>query len=94
VIKYEALVQTNASRVAMKPDQVMKEVPSFIKWIQEFFHQLRTKGKEGGRVFTKVFLMYNYKICDITEMLREEFGELKLFLKAQPVQHHNTTTIG
>ena len=38
VIKYKASVQTNASGVAVKPDQVMKEVPSFIKWIQEFFH--------------------------------------------------------
>ena len=27
-------------------------------------------------------------------MLREEFGQLKLFLKAQPVQHHDTTTTG
>ena len=82
MIKYEASVQTNAYRVAVKPDQVMKEVLSFIKWIQEFFYQLQTKGKEGGRVFTKVFLMHNYKICDIAEMLREEFEELKLFLKA------------
>ena len=45
-------------------------------------------------MFTKVFLMHNYKICDIAEMLREEFGELKLFLKAQPVQDHDTTTTG
>jgi len=94
MIKYEASVQTIASGVAMKLDQVMKEVPSFIKWIQEFFHQLWMKGKEGGRVFTKVFLMHNYKIYDIAEMLREEFSELKLFLKAQPMQHHDTTTIG
>jgi hypothetical protein len=72
----------------------MKEVPSFIKWIQEFFYQLQTRGKEGGRVFTKVFLIHNYKIYDIAEILREEFRELKLFLKAQPVQHHDTTTIG
>ena len=81
MIKYEALVQTNASGVAVKLDQVMKEVLSFIKWIQEFFYQLQTKGKKGGRVFTKVFLMHNYEIRDIVEMLKEEFSELKLYIK-------------
>jgi len=47
--------------------------------------------KDGGSVFTRVFLMHNYKIKDLAEMLKEEFGELKLFLK--PVQYHNTTII-
>ena len=27
-------------------------------------------------------------------MLKEEFGKLKLFLKAQPVQYHDTATMG
>ena len=71
--------------MAVKSDQVIKEILSFIKWIQEYFYQLRTKGKDGGRVFTKVFLMHNYEIKDVAEMLKEEFGELMLFLKAQPI---------
>ena len=39
------------------------------------------KGKEGGRVFMKVLFMYNYIIGDFAEMLKEEFSEIKLFLK-------------
>ena len=46
------------------------------------------KGKEGSRVFTRVLVMHNYPIADLAEMLKEEFGELKLFIKPQPVQYH------
>ena len=63
----------------------MKEVLIFLKWIQEFFHQLQIRGKEGGRVFTKVLLMHNYTIGDFAEMLKKEFSEIKLFLKPQSV---------
>ena len=38
--------------------------------------------------------MHNYEIKDVAEMLKEEFGELKLFLKTQPVQYHDTTAMG
>ena len=38
--------------------------------------------------------MHNYKIKDVAEMLKKEFGELKLFLKAQPVQYHDATIMG
>ena len=42
-------------------------------------------------MFTRVFLMNNYEIKDVAEILKEEFGELKLFLKAQPMQYYDTT---
>ena len=71
--------------VVVKSDQLMKEVPTFLKSIQEFFYQLRTRGKEGGRVFMKVLFMHSYTIEDFTEMLKEEFSKIKLFLKLQPV---------
>ena len=45
-------------------------------------------------MFTRVILMHNYKIKDVVEMLKEEFRELKLFLKAQPIQYYNTVIIG
>ena len=42
----------------------------------------------------KVLFMHNYIIGDFAEMLKEEFSEIKLFLKSQPVQHHDTLTKG
>ena len=38
--------------------------------------------------------MHNYLIVDIAEMLKEEFSELKLYIKLQLVQYYDTTTIG
>ena len=71
----------------------MKEMLSFIKLIQEYFYQLKTKGKEDSRVFTRVLVIYNYLIVDLAEMLKEEFGKLKLFMKPQPIQYYATKTM-
>ena len=38
--------------------------------------------------------MHNYEIKDVAEMLKEEFRELKLFLKAQPMQYYDITIMG
>ena len=38
--------------------------------------------------------MHNHPIEDILEMLREEFSKLKLHMKPQSVQYHNTTITG
>ena len=38
--------------------------------------------------------MHNYSITDIVEILKEEFSELKLYMKPQLVQYHDTTIIG
>ena len=36
--------------------------------------------------------MHNYLIVDIAQMLKEEFSKLKLYMKPQLVQYHDTTT--
>ena len=38
--------------------------------------------------------MHNYTIKNLAEMLKEEFSEIKLFLKPQLVQFHDTSTTG
>ena len=91
MIKCEASNQTNESRIAVKVDQVMKEVPSFIKH-QEYFCPLRIKEKDSRREFTKVLLMCNCKIKNAAEILKEEFEELKTCLKAELAWNPNTTT--
>ena len=58
----------------------MKEVPIFIKWMQDYFYQIKHKGKMGGRVYTKFYVIYNYPVNDIAKMLKEEFSELKLYM--------------
>ena len=72
----------------------MKEVPSFLKWLQKYFYKIKHNGKSGGRVNEKHYVVHNCPITDITEMLKEEFSELKLYMKPQPVQYHDTTNIG
>ena len=46
----------------MKPDQVIKEVPSFIKWIQEYFYQLRIKEKDSKSLL-RPLLRANYELA-------------------------------
>ena len=42
----------------------------------------------------KFYVMHNYPTTDITEMLKEKFSKLKLYMKPQPLQYHDTTTVG
>ena len=41
-----------------------------------------------------MLMMHDCAIEDFAEMLKEEFSEIKLFLKLQSVQHHETLTTG
>ena len=41
----------------------------------------------------KFYVMYNYPITDIAEMLKEEFSELKLYMKHQSIQYYDTTIV-
>ena len=72
----------------------MKEVPIFIKWVQDYFYQIKYKGKTGRRVYTKYYVMHNYLVNDIVEILKKEFSKLKLYMKLQPVQYHDTAIMG
>ena len=62
----------------------IKDPPRFLKKLKEYFYQLKSKGK-GLRQFIKFHLLYNAQIEDIIETLKEEFGEIKLYIKPQAV---------
>jgi len=47
----------------------MKEVPIFIKQLKEFFYRVKTKGKDGGRVYIKYLILYQLPIKDLAEMV-------------------------
>ena len=36
-------------------------------------------------------MLHDYSFDDITEILKEEMNELKLFMRTQAVDHHSTT---
>ena len=56
----------------------------FLKNLKEYFHQLKSKGK-GSRQYVKCHLLHDTQIGDITEILKEEFSEMKLYMKLQVV---------
>ena len=71
----------------------MKEVPTFIKYIKEFFYKVRIKGKEGGRVYTRCLILYNLLIEDLIKIVKEEMSEIRLFIKPQAVMLAMAETI-
>ena len=52
----------------------MKEIPNFIKFIREYFFEIKTKGKKGRRVYTKCLLLHNQPFEDIAKVIKEEFS--------------------
>ena len=63
----------------------MKEVPTFIKHIKEFFYKVRTKGKEGRRVCARCLILHDLPIEDFIKMVKEEMSKIRLFMKPQVV---------
>ena len=68
----------------------MNEILSFIKYIRDYFHEVRTKRKEGGGVFTKCLILYNVSIEDIIEISKEELSKYRFYVKLQVVAHYST----
>ena len=64
---------------------MIKEVPTFIKYIKEFFHKVKTRGKDSRRVYTKCLILHELPIEESTEMVREEMSDIRLFIKSQAV---------
>ena len=75
-----AVIKVNVGFKVDKVD-VMKKVPLFVKCMRDYFFEVKTKGNEGGRVYTKCLILYNIDFADLVEMLKEEFSEKKLFIK-------------
>ena len=73
---------------------VITKVLSFVKFLREFFFEIKTKGTEGGRVCTRCLIMHNTQFSDLAEMIKEEFSNNKLYIKPQAVEYYDTLVIG
>ena len=60
---------------------MMKEVLLFVKFMRDYFFEVKIKGNEGGRVYTKCLILHNIEFTNLAEMLKEEFSKKMLFIK-------------
>jgi len=81
VAKYKAEVLKSNAGFAVELLLVLKEVTNFVKIMRDFFFEIKTKGKDGGRVYTKCLLLHDQPFEDIAEMIKEEFSNQKLYFK-------------
>jgi len=81
IVKYKVELKKSNTGYGVELSLVMKEVPTFIKYIKEFFHKVRTKGKEGGRVYIRCLILHNLLIEDLIDLVKEEMSEIRLFMK-------------
>ena len=58
----------------------IKNPSKFLKSLKEYFNQLKSNRK-GLRQYVKYHLLYDTQIKNITETLKEEFSEIKLYIK-------------
>jgi len=54
IIKYKAEIKKINVGVVVDKSKIIKEVPSFIRFMREYFHNICTKGKSGERVYMKL----------------------------------------
>ena len=52
-VNHKVAVNQVKDQVAVEIDAVTKEISSFVNNIRDHFHDVRTKGKDGGKIFTK-----------------------------------------
>ena len=69
---------------------VINKILLFIKYIRDYFYDIRTKGKEEGRVFTKYLILHNISIKVIIKMSKEELSEYRFYMKLQVVAYYST----
>ena len=81
IIKYKAEVIKSNTSYAAEVSLVMKEVPNFVKFMREYFFEIKTKGKDRGRVYIKYLLLHNQPFAHVVEMIKEEFSNQKLYFK-------------
>ena len=62
-------------------EDIMKEIPSFIKTLRECFWDVKTKGHSGGRVYTKMLILYDKELLNLLKMIKEDMSEFKIYLK-------------
>jgi len=54
IVKYKVEIKKINAGVVVDKNDIMKEVPSFIRFMREYFHNICTKGKSGERVYMKL----------------------------------------
>ena len=64
--------------VAVKVKDIMKEVPSFIKTLREYFWDVKTKGCNGGRVYMKLLMLNSEELSDLLEIIKEDMSKFKM----------------
>ena len=73
-------------------NNIIKEVPSFIKTLREYFWNVKTKRYNGGRVYTKLLMLHDEELLDLLEIIKEDMSESKVYVKAQAVSYYLTET--
>ena len=73
-------------------NDVIKEVLSFIKTLKEYFWDVKIKEHNGGRVYMKLLILHDEELLDLLEIIKEDIGESKMYIKVQAVSHHSTET--
>ena len=58
------------------------------------FWDVKTKGYNSGRVYTKLLILYNKELSDLLEMIKEDMSESKMYVKAQAVLYFLIETTG
>ena len=49
--------------------------------MKEYFNEIRAKGRDSGRAYTKFLIMHEIELEDIIEIIKEDMVEYRLFLK-------------
>ena len=73
---------------------VIKEVPSFIKILKEYFWNIKTNGYNGRRVHNQILILHDTDLADLIEIIKEDMNEFKIYLKEQAVSYHSTEMTG
>ena len=60
---------------------VMNDMPVFMKYLRDFFYNVKTKGRDRRRVYTKRLLLYNISIEDLIEIEKEELSKFRFCMK-------------
>ena len=75
IVKYKTEIQKCKQEVAVELKEVIKEVPSFIKMLKEYFWDIKTKGCNSRRVYTKMLMLHDIDLVNLIEIIKEDMNE-------------------
>ena len=62
--------------------------------IREHVADVKSKGRDRGKFFSKILLLNDSDLYFLIEMVKEEMIEFKVYLHEQVVAYHSTETAG